>query len=83
MRVSRGATDIGNYREGREAAAEVDSWLVDGNTRLPRAGGIKTRVRPIPCVELWVGVLKKIPQTFFPPSTLVNGGNSGSVAVKA
>ena len=31
--------------EGRGAAAEVDAWLMGGNTRLPRAGGIKSRVR--------------------------------------
>ena len=31
--------------EGRAAAAEVDAWLTDGSTRLPSAGGIKTRVR--------------------------------------
>ena len=31
--------------EGRGAAAEVDAWLMNGNTRLPSAGGIKTRVR--------------------------------------
>ena len=30
--------------EGRGCAAEVDAWLTDGSTRLPSAGGIKTRV---------------------------------------
>ena len=30
--------------EGRGAAAEVDAWLMGGSTRLPNAGGIKTRV---------------------------------------
>ncbi len=31
--------------EGRGAAAEVDGYLSAGSTRLPSAGGIKTRVR--------------------------------------
>ena len=31
--------------EGRGAAAEVDSWLSGGESRLPSSGGIKTRVR--------------------------------------
>ena len=35
------------YSEGRGAAAEVDSWLSSGNTRLPSIGGIKTRVGDI------------------------------------
>ena len=30
--------------EGRGAAAEVDRWLSGGASRLPSAGGIKTRV---------------------------------------
>lgn len=30
--------------EGRGAAAEVDAFLSQGNTRLPNAGGIVTRV---------------------------------------
>lgn len=34
-----------SFSEGRGAAAEVDAWLSDGSTRLPSAGGIKTRVR--------------------------------------
>jgi len=34
-----------SYSEGRGAAAEVDAWLSQGSTRLPNAGGIKTRVR--------------------------------------
>ena len=34
-----------NYdSEGRGAAAEVDRWLSGGASRLPSAGGIKTRV---------------------------------------
>lgn len=32
------------HSEGRGAAAEVDEWLMGGSTRLPIAGGIKTRV---------------------------------------
>lgn len=32
------------HSEGRGAAAEVDEWLMGGSTRLPTAGGIKTRV---------------------------------------
>ena len=31
--------------EGRGAAVEVDAYLSQGNTRLPTAGGIVTRVR--------------------------------------
>lgn len=34
------------FSEGRGAAAEVDAWLNSGSTRLPSAGGIKTRVSP-------------------------------------
>lgn len=34
---------VWGINEGRGAAAEVDSWLMTG-TRLPSAGGIKTRV---------------------------------------
>ncbi|KAH7107808.1 NADPH-dependent glutamate synthase [Auriculariales sp. MPI-PUGE-AT-0066] len=34
---------VWGINEGRGAAAEVDAWLMGGNTRLPRAGGIKTR----------------------------------------
>lgn len=34
---------VWGINEGRGAAAEVDSWLMAG-TRLPKAGGIKTRV---------------------------------------
>jgi len=34
---------VWGINEGRGAAAEVDSWLTDGTTRLPTAGGIKTR----------------------------------------
>lgn len=34
---------VWGINEGRGAAAEVDSWLMAG-TRLPSAGGIKTRV---------------------------------------
>jgi glutamate synthase (NADH) len=33
------------HSEGRGAAAEIDAWLSNGTTRLPNAGGIKTRVR--------------------------------------
>jgi hypothetical protein len=36
--------DFLHHSEGRGAAAEVDAWLSAGNTRLPSAGGIKTRV---------------------------------------
>lgn len=32
------------FSEGRGAAAEVDAWLSQGTTRLPKAGGIKQRV---------------------------------------
>lgn len=32
------------HSEGRGAAAEVDECLMGGSTRLPTAGGIKTRV---------------------------------------
>ncbi|KAJ7184267.1 NADPH-dependent glutamate synthase [Mycena filopes] len=35
---------VWGINEGRGAAAEVDSWLSSGSTRLPSAGGIKTRV---------------------------------------
>jgi len=35
--------------EGRGAAAEVDRWLSDGSSRLPSAGGIKTRVSLVSC----------------------------------
>jgi hypothetical protein len=35
---------MGSNSEGRGAAAEVDAFLTDGSTRLPYAGGIKTRV---------------------------------------
>ncbi|KDR81473.1 hypothetical protein GALMADRAFT_152334 [Galerina marginata CBS 339.88] len=34
---------VWGINEGRGAAAEVDSWLSGGSTRLPSAGGIKTR----------------------------------------
>jgi len=34
---------VWGINEGRGAAAEVDSWLSSGATRLPSAGGIKTR----------------------------------------
>ncbi|KAI0065492.1 NADPH-dependent glutamate synthase [Artomyces pyxidatus] len=34
---------VWGINEGRGAAAEVDNWLMGGNTRLPSAGGIKTR----------------------------------------
>lgn len=34
---------VWGINEGRGAAAEVDAWLSDGSTRLPSAGGIKTR----------------------------------------
>jgi glutamate synthase (NADPH/NADH) len=34
---------VWGINEGRGAAAEVDEWLMRG-TRLPKAGGIKTRV---------------------------------------
>ncbi len=34
---------VWGINEGRGAAAEVDDWLMTG-TRLPSAGGIKTRV---------------------------------------
>ncbi|KAF9049321.1 NADPH-dependent glutamate synthase [Hymenopellis radicata] len=40
---------VWGINEGRGAAAEVDSWLC-GNTRLPSAGGIKTRVFNAPPV---------------------------------
>ena len=47
-----------NYRnsnqsnsEGRGAAAEVDRWLSDGSSRLPSAGGIKTRVSLVSCFQ--------------------------------
>jgi len=33
------------FSEGRGAAVEVDAYLSQGNTRLPTAGGIVTRVR--------------------------------------
>jgi glutamate synthase (NADPH/NADH) len=37
--------DLMHYdSEGRGAAAEVDRWLSGGASRLPSAGGIKTRV---------------------------------------
>ena len=36
---------LNRFREGRGAAAEVDAYLSEGSTRLPSAGGIKTRVR--------------------------------------
>jgi len=32
------------FSEGRGAAVEVDAYLSHGNTRLPTAGGIVTRV---------------------------------------
>jgi glutamate synthase (NADPH/NADH) len=35
---------VWGINEGRGAAAEVDAWLSGGLTRLPAAGGIKTRV---------------------------------------
>ncbi|KAL5511690.1 GLT1 [Sanghuangporus vaninii] len=34
---------VWGINEGRGAAAEIDAWLSDGSTRLPSAGGIKTR----------------------------------------
>ncbi|KAI6043136.1 NADPH-dependent glutamate synthase [Pisolithus marmoratus] len=34
---------VWGIHEGRGAAAEVDVWLMGGSTRLPSAGGIKTR----------------------------------------
>jgi len=34
---------VWGINEGRGAAAEVDAWLNHGETRLPSAGGIKTR----------------------------------------
>ncbi|KAI6109954.1 hypothetical protein F5141DRAFT_1196066 [Pisolithus sp. B1] len=34
---------VWGIHEGRGAAAEVDVWLIGGSTRLPSAGGIKTR----------------------------------------
>ncbi|KAG2157569.1 uncharacterized protein EDB93DRAFT_1123416 [Suillus bovinus] len=34
---------VWGINEGRGAAAEVDAWLSAGSTRLPSAGGIKTR----------------------------------------
>jgi len=34
---------VWGINEGRGAAAEVDSWLSSGSTRLPNAGGIKSR----------------------------------------
>ena len=40
-------TDV-MYSEGRGAAAEVDRYLSSGSTRLPPAGGIKTRVSSPP-----------------------------------
>lgn len=38
--------------EGRGAAAEIDSWLTDGTTRLPYVGGIKDRVYKAPPSDL-------------------------------
>jgi len=35
---------VWGINEGRGAAAEVDSWLSNGATRLPSAGGIKQRL---------------------------------------
>ncbi|THV07938.1 NADPH-dependent glutamate synthase [Dendrothele bispora CBS 962.96] len=35
---------VWGINEGRGAAAEVDAWLSSGKTRLPSAGGIKTRL---------------------------------------
>jgi len=34
---------VWGINEGRGAAAEVDAWLSNGSTRLPSAGGFKTR----------------------------------------
>lgn len=34
---------VWGINEGRGAAAEVDSWLSGGESRLPSSGGIKTR----------------------------------------
>ncbi|PPQ78537.1 hypothetical protein CVT25_011809 [Psilocybe cyanescens] len=34
---------VWGINEGRGAAAEVDNWLTGGSSRLPSAGGIKTR----------------------------------------
>ena len=42
---------VWGINEGRGAATEVDSWLMDG-TRLPSAGGIKARVSPPLCTSV-------------------------------
>jgi glutamate synthase (NADH) len=47
---------VWGINEGRGAAAEIDSWLSDGSTRLPLAGGIKNRVFKAPPSDLCQGV---------------------------
>ncbi|KAK7023963.1 glutamate synthase [Favolaschia claudopus] len=47
---------VWGINEGRGAAAEVDAWLSSGVTRLPSAGGIKTRVFLPPPSNLTVAV---------------------------
>ncbi|KAF8905962.1 NADPH-dependent glutamate synthase [Gymnopilus junonius] len=43
---------VWGINEGRGAAAEVDSWLSGGSTRLPSAGGIKTRTFGPPPIKV-------------------------------
>jgi hypothetical protein len=61
------------FSEGRGAAAEVDAWLSAGSTRLPSAGGIKTRViHPAKSDLDRLNLL--VSQAFVPPpSKLPNG----------
>ncbi|KAJ7929220.1 hypothetical protein B0H13DRAFT_940898 [Mycena leptocephala] len=46
---------VWGINEGRGVAAEVDAWLSSGITRLPSAGGIKTRVFVPPPSKLSAG----------------------------
>jgi hypothetical protein len=58
------------FSEGRSAAAEVDAWLSDGDTRLPSAGGIRARVS-VHHSKSFVSPLT-LEQVFAPPPSVHN-----------
>jgi hypothetical protein len=58
------------FSEGRSAAAEVDAWLSDGDTRLPSAGGIRARVSVLHS-KSFVSPLT-LEQIFAPPPSVHN-----------
>jgi len=67
---------VWGINEGRGAAAEVDDWVMTG-TRLPKAGGIKTRVSFRSIFYLFVCVLYIVIdggmiQAFVPPPSKIS-----------